>query len=158
MNLKQRTVILLGAPGLPWAGYLGAAQPPNGVIIRSDAQGYEDLNCFGSPNIKTPRIDNMATKGRTLTRVYVGAPVCTRSRADLRTGCFAERVSMVAESKFGVFLTGGPKELDGAEAERPKPQRWSMPEVRLRRVLMGRVMNDVWHLGVRAFRKPGSAL
>ena len=35
-------------------------RPPNVVIIFTDDQGYQDLGCFGSPNIKTPNIDQMA--------------------------------------------------------------------------------------------------
>ena len=33
---------------------------PNFVVIFTDDQGYQDLGCFGSPDIRTPRIDQMA--------------------------------------------------------------------------------------------------
>ena len=36
---------------------------PNFIIIFIDDQGYQDLGCFGSPNIKTPNIDQMARDG-----------------------------------------------------------------------------------------------
>ena len=35
---------------------------PNFVIIFTDDQGYQDLGCFGSPNIRTPNIDQMAAE------------------------------------------------------------------------------------------------
>jgi len=40
-----------------------ADRPPNIVIIFTDDQGYQDLGCFGSPNIKTPRIDSRRASG-----------------------------------------------------------------------------------------------
>lgn len=65
---------------------LSYAATPNFVVIFTDDQGYQDLGCFGSPQIKTPRIDKMAEEGLRLTSFYVGAPVCSASRASLLTG------------------------------------------------------------------------
>ena len=36
-----------------------ASSKPNFIILLTDDQGYQDLGCYGSPNIKTPRIDAM---------------------------------------------------------------------------------------------------
>ncbi|MDP6634901.1 MAG: sulfatase-like hydrolase/transferase [Phycisphaerae bacterium] len=72
-----------------------AADPkvkPNFIIIFIDDQGYQDLGCFGSPNIKTPNIDQMARDGMRFTDFYSAASVCTPSRAALMTGCYPERV------------------------------------------------------------------
>lgn len=65
---------------------------PNFIVIFTDDQGYNDLGCFGSPNIKTPNIDRMAAEGMRFTDFYSGASVCTPSRAALLTGCYPERV------------------------------------------------------------------
>ena len=35
-------------------------QPPNILLIVSDDQGYHDLGCFGSDEIKTPNLDRLA--------------------------------------------------------------------------------------------------
>ncbi|MGB2012103.1 MAG: sulfatase-like hydrolase/transferase, partial [Akkermansiaceae bacterium] len=64
----------------------------NFIIIFTDDQGYQDLGCFGSKEIKTPHIDRMASEGRMLTSFYSANPVCSASRAALMTGCYPRRV------------------------------------------------------------------
>jgi arylsulfatase len=66
------------------------AQKPNFIIIFTDDQGYSDLGCFGSPNIKTPNIDKMATEGMKFTSFYAQT-VCGPSRAALMTGSYPLR-------------------------------------------------------------------
>lgn len=46
------------------------SKAPNFIIIFTDDQGYQDLSCFGSKEIKTPHIDRMASEGRMLTSFY----------------------------------------------------------------------------------------
>ena len=65
---------------------------PNFIIVFTDDQGYQDLGCFGSPNIKTPRIDKMAKEGLMLTSFYA-QPVCGPSRAALNTGSYPLRLA-----------------------------------------------------------------
>lgn len=72
----------------------GYAEKPNFIIIFTDDQGYNDLGCFGSKEIKTPHIDQMAAEGAKLTSFYVASPVCSPSRAALLTGCYPKRVDM----------------------------------------------------------------
>jgi arylsulfatase A-like enzyme len=69
-------------------------RPPNFIIIFTDDQGYQDLGCFGSPNIATPCIDKMAAEGTRFTDFHVAACVCTPSRAALLTGCYPQRVCL----------------------------------------------------------------
>lgn len=71
-----------------------AARKPNFIVIFTDDQGYADLSCFGSENIKTPNIDKMAAEGRKFTSFYVASPVCTPSRSALMTGCYPKRIGM----------------------------------------------------------------
>ncbi len=81
---------------LAFAGPTRAADPPkpNLVIILMDDMGYGDIGPF-NPDTKnrTPNIDRMAKEGMKLTSFYA-APVCTPSRAQLLTGCYAKRVSL----------------------------------------------------------------
>ncbi|MEN8774359.1 MAG: sulfatase [Akkermansiaceae bacterium] len=66
------------------------AKPPSFIIIFTDDQGYQDLGCFGSPNIKTPRIDKMAKEGMKFTSFYAQT-VCGPARASLFTGSYPMR-------------------------------------------------------------------
>ena len=67
---------------------------PNLVIVLMDDMGYGDIGPF-NPQCKnrTPNLDRMAKEGMKLTSFYA-APVCTPSRAQLLTGCYAKRVSL----------------------------------------------------------------
>ena len=70
------------------------AGPPNIVIIFTDDQGYQDVGCFGSPDIKTPHLDQMAREGAKFTNFYVTQAVCSASRSSLMTGCYSNRVGV----------------------------------------------------------------
>jgi len=54
-----------------------AAEParPNFVVIFTDDQGYQDVGCFGSPDIRTPNLDRLARQGMRFTDFYLGQPV-----------------------------------------------------------------------------------
>jgi arylsulfatase A-like enzyme len=62
----------------------------NFVIIFTDDQGYSDLGCFGSPDIRTPNLDRMAAEGMKFSSFYAQT-VCGPSRAALLTGCYPMR-------------------------------------------------------------------
>src|SRR5262249_6738482 len=76
------------------ASTVHAARSPNFIILLTDDQGYNDVGCYGSPAIKTPRLDAMAREGVRFTDFYVVAAICTPSRAGLLTGCYPPRISM----------------------------------------------------------------
>ena len=78
-----------------WPATLKAQRsgPPNIIIILADDMGYGDIGSFGSPNIRTVRLDRMAAEGQKWTNFYV-QPVCTPSRAALLTGRLPIRSGM----------------------------------------------------------------
>jgi len=73
-----------------------AAAQPNFIIIFTDDQGYQDLGCYGSPDIKTPRLDQMAKEGLRFTNFYAQT-VCGPSRGALMTGCYPIRFARQAD-------------------------------------------------------------
>ncbi len=95
-------------------------RPPNIVIIFTDDQGYQDVGCFGSPNIKTPNLDRMAKEGMRFTDFYVGQPVCSASRAALLTGCYPNRVNILGALGPGSKVGINSNELTIAEVLKPR--------------------------------------
>jgi len=70
--------------------------PSNFIILFADDLGYGDLSVYGHPTIRTPNLDQMAHEGLKWTNFYVGASVCTPSRAALLTGRLPVRSGMMS--------------------------------------------------------------
>jgi arylsulfatase A-like enzyme len=104
-------LLLLAAPVAPRGAHAqGApARPPNVVILFADDLGYGDLGVYGHPTIHTPHLDRMAREGMKFTQFYVGASVCTPSRAALMTGRYPMRSGMMSDDSWVLFpnSTGG---------------------------------------------------
>ena len=127
--------VLLAALSL--SNFAAAADRPNLVIIFCDDLGYGDLACFGSPTIKTPNLDRMATEGQKWTNFYVAASVCTPSRAGLLTGRLPIRTGMCSSKRRVLF----PDSVGGLPAT----------EMTISSALKGAGYNTAavgkWHLG-----------
>ncbi|UMB61723.1 arylsulfatase [Lutibacter sp. A80] len=59
---------------------------PNIVFLLADDMGYGELGAYGQQTIKTPFLDDLASKGLRFTDFYAGTSVCSPSRAVLMTG------------------------------------------------------------------------
>ncbi len=112
---------------------LTAADKPNIVIIFNDDQGYQDLGCFGSPDIRTPRVDQLAKEGMRFTSFLVASPVCSASRAALLTGRYPQLVGVK-----GVFWPDRPGGLE--------PEHVTIAET-LKSVGYATAAVGKWHLG-----------
>jgi arylsulfatase len=99
--LTRRTLLQAGAATLASgvARSASGSRPPNFILICADDLGYGDLGAFGSPNIRTPRIDALVREGLKLTCVYA-EPFCGPARAALMTGCYPLRVAEPGNKKF----------------------------------------------------------
>jgi len=107
--------------------------PPNLVIIFTDDQGYQDVGCYGAPNIETPNLDRMAREGAKFNQFYVAQPVCSASRAALLTGCYPSRVGI-----SGALGPNSPRGLN--------PQEVTIAEM-LQPLGYATAIYGKWHLG-----------
>ena len=64
---------------------------PNIVFILTDDQRWNTLGCMGDPNIQTPNIDGLASKGVLFTNHFVTTSICCCSRASIFTGQYMRR-------------------------------------------------------------------
>ena len=80
-----------------------SGKKPNFIVIFADDLGYGDLSTYGNPTIHTPHLDQMAQEGQKWTNFYVGASVCTPSRAALLTGRLPVRSGMASDKSRVLF-------------------------------------------------------
>jgi len=113
---------------------------PNIVIILADDLGWGDLGAFGSPNIRTPRLDAMAAEGQKWTNFYV-QPVCSPSRAALLTGRLPIRSGM-----YGVATGTAPKVFRDNAAQGLPPDEITIAEALKSRGYATEIVGK-WHLG-----------
>jgi N-acetylgalactosamine-6-sulfatase len=78
---------------------------PHIIFILSDDLGYGDVGCYGSPDIRTPAIDRLASEGVRLSECYTAAPECTPTRTAFLTGRYPQRVGGL-ECAIGVGNVG----------------------------------------------------
>ena len=107
--------------------------PPNVILIFTDDQGYNDVGCYGSPDIETPNLDAMAQEGVRLTNFYATQPICSASRAAILTGCYPNRI--------GIHLAFGPENANGLHLE-----ELTMAEM-LKNEGYATAIFGKWHLG-----------
>lgn len=113
---------------------------PNVVVIFTDDQGYQDVGCYGSPDISTPHLDKMAHEGIRLTDFYAAQAVCTASRAGLLTGCYPNRLGI-----HGAFMPNSSSGLNLSETTIAE----MLKEINYTTGIFGK-----WHLGDHASFMP----
>jgi arylsulfatase A-like enzyme len=64
---------------------------PNIIFIVSDDQGYNDLGVYGSRDIISPNLDQLAKDGIRFTNFYVTCSISTPSRCSMLTGRYPQR-------------------------------------------------------------------
>jgi len=107
-------LLLLPVAALQAADGPKPSRKPNLVVILIDDMGYVDIAPFGSKLNRTPNLDRMAKEGMKLTSFYA-APLCSASRAQMMTGCYAKRVGIpdVVFPVRGVGLSAEEKTVAG---------------------------------------------
>ena len=87
-----------------------AARKPNVVLIFTDDQGSIDVNCYGAKDLYTENLDRLAAQGTRFTQFYVGAPVCSPSRAALMTGRYPRCAGLLGNAPSHKGREGMPTE------------------------------------------------
>jgi len=109
---------------------------PNVVLIYTDDQGTLDAGCYGSSDLITPHIDQLAATGVRFTQAY-GHTVCCPSRAALMTGRYPQR--------------GGVQDWTQGSMSGPQGINMALEEVTLAEVLREAgyrtALFGKWHLG-----------
>lgn len=122
--------------GLPAAGEVTR---PNVILMLADDLANEDLSCYGSERIKTPRIDQLASEGVRLTNYYAGSSICTPARIALLSGSYPARLGW----RWGVMGYGYPPKTGMS------PAVYTMAEA-FRDAGYRTAMSGKWHVGEKA--------
>lgn len=94
----------------PVLGKRQTNRKPNIVLIFTDDQGSIDVNCYGAKDLYTANLDRLAAEGTRFTQFYVGAPVCSPSRASLMTGRYPRCAGLLGNAPSHKGREGMPTE------------------------------------------------
>jgi choline-sulfatase len=112
-NLVLSVPIILG----PASASAGAVKKPNVLFIVIDDQN-DWLGCLGHPEVQTPNIDRLASRGTLFTNAHSQAPICNASRASVLTG--------LRPSSTGIYgLTPGIRDVDVTKNQVTLPQTFT---------------------------------
>ena len=114
---------------------------PNFVVFLTDDQGYGDLSCMGSREVRTPHLDGLAAAGVRFTNWYSNSPVCSPSRASLLTGRYPGNAGVRS-------ILAGHRTASGLPPEVPTLAT-ALRRLGYRTALFGK-----WHLGLAEGSRP----
>lgn len=105
--MYRNFLLLLLAMGLALSGCDRKEPPPqpNIVLLISDDQSWPHYSFLGHAHIQTPRIDQLAAEGLTITRGYTSAPLCRPALASIITGLYPHQHKVIGNDP--VFDPGG---------------------------------------------------
>jgi arylsulfatase A-like enzyme len=109
--------------------------PPNIVFILADDMGYADISCYGRPDLHTPNIDSLASRGMRFLQAYANSAVCSATRTALITGRYQDRLDVGLDEPLVGRDTGLP------------PSHPTLPSL-LRKAGYGTTLVGKWHLGL----------
>jgi len=96
LNVAAGSAALGTLSGLGLGSAFGAesSERPNVLVIMADDLGYGDLSCYGAPDLQSPNIDRLVSRGMRFDRFYANCPVCSPTRAATLTGRYPDLVGV----------------------------------------------------------------
>ncbi len=83
--LSVTAVLLLASP------LAVSARQPDIVLVMADDLEWNDMGCYGNPDVKTPHLDKLASQGMRFTHSFTATAMCAPTRQQLYTGIFPVR-------------------------------------------------------------------
>jgi len=82
-------------------------EKPNIILLISDDQSWPHYSFLGHEHIQTPRIDQLAAEGLTISNGYTTAPLCRPALSSMATGLYPHQHKVIGNDP--VFDPGGKK-------------------------------------------------
>jgi len=98
--------------------------------------GYDDVSCYGRPDLSTPNIDRVAANGVRFLQAYANSAVCSSTRTALITGRYQYRLRLGLEEPLA----------PGAPNVGLPPEHPTLPSL-LKKAGYGTTLIGKWHLG-----------
>ncbi len=129
MSISGRLIPVL-ALGLSAHSFaLAAPDRPNVVLVVVDDLRFDDLGAAGHPFVKTPHIDRLAREGARFTEFFATTPLCSPSRANIRTGLYTRHHGILDNTDRSARsheLATFPRRLQQAGYETAFVGKWHM--------------------------------
>jgi arylsulfatase A-like enzyme len=137
-------MVLAGCVSVPGTSNAATDRKPNVIIFLTDDQGTLDANCYGSKDLYTPAMDDLAKTGVRFTQAYAHQ-VCCPTRAILMTGRYPQRSAVNSWTQGNAKAPG-------------KGRNMFLEEVTLAEALKGAGYRTAifgkWHLGAHVDHGP----
>lgn len=106
-----------------------AERKPNVLFLLCDDLRPQALGCYGSPHVKTPNIDKLASEGVRFANAFCTTSLCSPSRASILTGLYAHKHTVVDNfTELPDSLDTFPKKLRSAGYKTGYIGKWHMGE------------------------------
>lgn len=93
LDLKNLLFLMFG-----FAGFIATccaqgktAEKPNIILIMADDLGYNDIEPYGSSQVSTPHLQQLASEGMSFDNMFTSTAMCSPTRQQILTGLYPVR-------------------------------------------------------------------